>query len=213
MASWPISAKWCSVDPKAGKYKPTWKKGVYLGKDASGHDVLGTSEEEVTRTKALRRTSNLWSAEDVLALKIGPWDSTGYTYSQAKPTPLPPVLPQLADVDAAAVANYKGGSSEEEEDSKEKENISGEAAPELGSGGDIPTIPQPPVQLPDESPLKLLRPSTSGSTSQGGASSSMDTDASVMKRLRSLMTQIEPRCLELKNHQSPNHRASYLALR
>ena len=119
-----------------------------LARMPAGHDVLGTSEEEVTRTKALRRTSNLWSAEDVLALKIGPWDSTGYTYSQAKPTPLPPVLPeQLADVDAAAVTNYKGGSSEEEEDSKEKENISGEAAPELGSGGDIPTIPQPPVQL------------------------------------------------------------------
>ena len=91
-----------------------------------------------------------------------------YTYSQAKPTPLPPVLPQLADVDAAAVANYKGGSSEEEEDTKEKE--------------DIPTISQPPVQLPEESPLNLLRPSTSHSTSQGGAFGSMDTDASAMKR-------------------------------
>ena len=108
------------LDPKTGKYKPMWKRGVYLGKDAAGHDVIGTAPGEFPRTKALRRTSNLWSAEDALAMEIGPWDTTRYTYSQAKPTPLPPVLPQLADVDAAAVANYKGGSSEEEEDTWRK---------------------------------------------------------------------------------------------
>ena len=88
------------LDPKAGKYKPMWKRGVYLGKDAAGHDVIGTAPGEFPRTKALRRTSNLWCGEDALAMEIGPWDTTGYT---------PPVLPQLADVDAAAVANYKGG--------------------------------------------------------------------------------------------------------
>ena len=115
------------LDPKVGKYRPGWKRGIYLGKDAAGHDVIGTGPEEVTRTKSFRRTSNLWSAEDALALKIGPWDTTGYTYSQAKPLPLPPVLPQLVDVDAAAVAAYKGDSSGEEEENKEKEDAVGEA--------------------------------------------------------------------------------------
>ncbi len=47
------------LGPKAGKYKPAWRRGIYLGKDASGHDVIGTGPEEVTRTKSLRRTSNM----------------------------------------------------------------------------------------------------------------------------------------------------------
>ena len=104
------------LDPKAGKYKPGWKRGVYPGKDFAGHDIIGTGPEEVTRTKSLRRTANLWSAEDVLALKIGPWDTTGYTYSQAKVQALPPVLPQLLDMDKDAqdVLAYKGHSDEEE---------------------------------------------------------------------------------------------------
>ena len=41
--------------------------------------------------------------------------TTGYTYSHAKTPALPPVLPQLVDKDAADVAAYKGGNSEEEE--------------------------------------------------------------------------------------------------
>ena len=82
------------LDPKAGKYKPLWRQGIYLGKDGAGHDVVGVGENEVVRTKALRRTANLWSAEDALLLKIGPWDTTGYTYSHAKTPALPPILPQ-----------------------------------------------------------------------------------------------------------------------
>ena len=118
------------LDRKAGKYRPGWKRGVYLGKDFAGHDVIGTGPEEVTRTQSLRRTANLWSAEDVLALKIGPWDTTGYTYSQAKVQALPPVLPQLLDVDKDAqdVLAHKGHSDEEEEQVPKPE--------QSGSGGD-----------------------------------------------------------------------------
>ena len=95
----------------------------------AGHDVIGTGPEEVTRTKSLGRTANLLSAEDVLALKIGPWDTTGYTYSQAKVQALPPVLPQLVDVDKDAqdVLAYKGHSEEEEQVRKPEHS---------GSGGD-----------------------------------------------------------------------------
>ena len=170
------------LDPKVGKYRPGWKRGIYLGKDAAGHDVIGTGPEEVTRTKSLRRTSNLWSSEDALALKIGPWDTTGYTYSQAKPLPLPPVLPQLVDVDAAAVAAYKGDSSEEEEKDKEKENRVGKALPGLGSGGDIPGVPQHPELPPDDTTLEQLRPSTSTTTNPGGASSGSAMDVNLPKR-------------------------------
>ena len=33
------------LDPKAGKYRPGWKRGIYLGKDAARHDVIGTGPE------------------------------------------------------------------------------------------------------------------------------------------------------------------------
>ena len=167
------------LDPNVGKYRPGWKRGIYLGKDAAGHDVIGTGPEEATRTRSLRRTANLWSAQDALALKIGPWDTTRYTYSQAKPIPLPLVLPQLVDVDAAAVAAYTGDSSGEEEKNKEKEDTVGEALPELGSGGNIPVVPQ---QLPsDDTTLEQLRSLASTTTNPGGASSGGAMDVSVPK--------------------------------
>lgn len=99
--NWPTLVK----DPKPGKYKPAWRRGVYLGKDSSGHDVIGAGPEEVTRTKALRRTANLWSAEDALPLKTG----LGHCWL---PTPkqsllfLLPVLPQLIDKDGSDVQAY-----------------------------------------------------------------------------------------------------------
>lgn len=76
------------LDPKAGKYGALWKRGVYLGKDDAGHDILGIGSE-VIRTQALRRTDNLWSADEALGLTVGPWDTTGYTYSRAKTPALP----------------------------------------------------------------------------------------------------------------------------
>lgn len=78
---------------------------MYLGKDSSGHDVIGAGPEEVTRTKALRRTANLRSAEDALPLKTG----LGHCWL---PTPkqsllfLLPVLPQLIDKDGSDVQAY-----------------------------------------------------------------------------------------------------------
>ena len=64
-----------------------------------------------------------------MALKIGPCDTTGYTYSQAKVQALPPVLPELVDVDKDAqdVLAYKGHSDEEEEQVPKPE--------QSGSGG------------------------------------------------------------------------------
>ena len=155
------------LDPKAGKYKPLWKRGIYLGKDGAGHDVLGVGENEVVRTKALRRTANLWSDEDALLLKIGPWDTTGYTYYHAKTLALPPILPQLVDKDAEDVAAYKGVSSEEEGLQPEQDVPSGAQEP----GGEVQEQEVPVVAMemvtttsgPSNVPfsaLALLQPSS-----------------------------------------------------
>ena len=120
------------LDPKASKYKPSWRRGVYLGKDSAGHDVLGVGSDEVIRTKALRRTANLWSAEEALLLNIGLWDTTGYTYSQAKIHPLPPVLPHIVDQVAMDVAAYQGASDEEGEESQHVQARVQDALPEVG---------------------------------------------------------------------------------
>ena len=77
------------------------------------------------RTKALRRTANLWSAEEALLLNIGPWDTTGYTYSQA------PVLPPIVDQDALDVAAYQGVSDEEAEEPQHGQAPEQEALPEV----------------------------------------------------------------------------------
>ena len=177
------------LDPKAGKYKPLWKRGIYLGKDGAGHDVLGVGENEVVRTKALGRTANLWSAEDALLLKIGPWDTTGYTYSHAKTPALPPILPQLFYKDAEDVAAYKGGSSEEEELQPEQpeQNIpSGAQEPGgevqeqevLVAAAEMTTTTSGPSNVPF-SALALLQPGSPVShTGRASGSEAMDTGSS-----------------------------------
>ena len=177
------------LDPKAGKHKPLWKRGIYLGKDGAGHDVLGIGENEVVRTKALRRTAKLWSAEDALLLKIGPWDTTGYTYSHAKTPALPPILPKLVDKDAEDVAAYKGGSSEEEELQPEQpeQNVpSGAQEP----GGEVQEqeVPMAAMEMstttsgPSNVPfsaLAFLQPSSPVShTGRASGSEAMDTGSS-----------------------------------
>ena len=72
------------LDPKGSKYRPTWKKGIWLGKDGSDHDVLATAAGTITRTRSIRRTALRWSADEILSLVIGQWDTTGYTQSKVK---------------------------------------------------------------------------------------------------------------------------------
>ena len=86
------------------------------------------------------------------------------------------------DADAAAVAAYKGDSSEEEEKNEEREDPVGEALPDLGSGGDIPVGPQHAELPSDDTTLEQLRPSSSATTNPGGASSGSAMDVSVPKR-------------------------------
>ena len=122
----------------------------------------------------MRRTSNLWSPEDALLLTIGP----GTQRSHARTPALPPVLRQLVDKDAADVAAYKGGSSEEEElqpggevQVQEVPMASMEMATSPGGTSDVPF-----------SALALLQPSSPVShTGRASGSEAMDTGSS--KRL------------------------------
>ena len=95
------------LDPKGSKYRPTWKKGIWLGKDGSDHDVLATAAGTITRTRSIRRTALTWSADEILSLVTGPWDTTGYTQSKVKQKPvlaLPPALPPRPFFDEEAEA-------------------------------------------------------------------------------------------------------------
>ena len=60
------------LDPRGSKYRPTWKKGIWLGKDGSDHDVLATAAGTITRTRSIRRTALTCSADEILSLVIGP---------------------------------------------------------------------------------------------------------------------------------------------
>ena len=97
------------LDPKGTKYRPLWKRGVWLGRDASNHGVLATGPKVITRTKAVRRTAHVWCAEKVLAIEIGPWDTTGYTHSKVKALALASQPMMLAsggrDLETKAVAH------------------------------------------------------------------------------------------------------------
>ena len=174
------------LDPKAGKYGALWKRGPYLGKDDAGHDVLGIGKE-VIRTKARRRTANLWSGEEILDLTIGPWDTTGYTYSHAKTPALPPVLPQLLDKDAADVMAYEG-KSDEEEVGLQPEQIPEETGTAVqGVQPEVSLIGEgdAEISVPQEETVSMETTESLPASHAGGASGS-DSRAEPMKRLTSL---------------------------
>ena len=180
------------LDPKAGKYGALWKRGTYLGKDNAGHDVLGVASE-VIRTKALRRTANLWSAEEAMGLTIGPWDTTGYTYSHAKTPALPPVLPRLLDQDALDVMAYEGKSDEETGEVHEQEEAPvQQVQPEVSLLGEdergVPVRPDTTMDLEAilEDDNQQIQSSLSAPASHAGGASGSEPRAESMKRHASL---------------------------
>ena len=180
------------LDPKTGKYGALWKRGTYLGKDNAGHDVLGVASE-VIRTKALRRTANLWSAEEAMGLTIGPWDTTGYTYSHTKTPALPPVLPRLLDQDALDVMAYEGKSDEETGEVHEQEEVPvQQVQPEVSLLGEdergVPVLPDTTMDLEAilEDDNQQTQLSSSAPASHAGGASGSGPRAESMKRHASL---------------------------
>jgi hypothetical protein len=81
------------LDPKGSKHKPGWRKGVWFAKAGANHDGLATASGTITRTKSSTRTAVTWSADGILNLVIGPWDTTGYSQSKVKQNPALVYLP------------------------------------------------------------------------------------------------------------------------
>ena len=136
------------LNPKGSKYRPLWQKGTWLGKDDVDHDVVATSTGTILRARSIRKTAHEWISEDILALKIGPWDTTGYTHSKTKVQPLLALHPRRAprrrrDVDAEAVAGLPYSDSEEEE---EPNQGGGESRERKDSDGYSPTSPAKSVK-------------------------------------------------------------------
>ena len=61
------------LDPKGSKYRPLWRRGIWLGKDLSDHDVIAANPETATKTRAVPRTDQSWSTADIMGVIIGPW--------------------------------------------------------------------------------------------------------------------------------------------
>ena len=58
------------LDGTVNKHHPQWLAGVWLGKDASVHDILAVGDQRLVRCKAVRQTDKMWEKEIV---KFGYW--------------------------------------------------------------------------------------------------------------------------------------------
>ena len=93
------------LDPLQAKYNAQWRRGIWLTKGNSDHDLVCTGPREVIRCKAVRKVNETWDAEAILAMEVGPWDLRRGVHTQMKVVrPLPalgyaPELRGSRDVD------------------------------------------------------------------------------------------------------------------
>ena len=64
------------LDPRVSKYRPAWKKGIWLDKDDSDMDVIALDSTTIIKVKTVRKTSQ-WSVNMILATEAGPSDFFG----------------------------------------------------------------------------------------------------------------------------------------
>ncbi len=68
------------LDPLVKKYRPAWRRGIWLGKDGADQEIVATDDSDA-RSKAIRVTNLSWDAKDIVNLKINPQETSGYTFS------------------------------------------------------------------------------------------------------------------------------------
>ena len=183
------------LDPKGSKYRPTWKKGIWLGKDVSDHGVLATAAGTITRTRSIRRTALTWSADEILSLVIGPWDTTGYTQSKVKQKPVLALPPRpFFDEEAEAVKGLQDSDDEREQAQQEVQSNAYEPTTPDGEGprledvterddGRVPVpslpplcaVPVDPGMEAPQTPEEMLM---SGAGGASPSSPTMDVDSS-----------------------------------
>ena len=156
----PYRGRICSFGPVAygldgtlTKNKPTWIRGIWVGKDQSDQDLLVTGDGQLLRAKAVRQTGDLWDAEALSATEIGPEDLLKtYTHSTIRlPSglqPLPAPVEAAVDSEAEAVAGAA--------DSEEDDASGGPSDQGRGVQDQLDAPLPPPLQLqPSDSPDSL----------------------------------------------------------
>jgi hypothetical protein len=75
-----------ALDSLQQKYQCQWRKGCWLTKDEADHDIVAVGENEIIRSKAVRKTAEHWDAAALLALQVGPWDMKRGTQTSLQPS-------------------------------------------------------------------------------------------------------------------------------
>ena len=83
-----------------GNKKPMWKQRVWFSRDEADQDVIATTPQTITKTRSVRKTAHEWVAEDILAIEIGPWNTSSRLESKLHVQPLRGLLPRhIPDAD------------------------------------------------------------------------------------------------------------------
>ena len=141
------------------KFQCQWRRGCWLTKDDSDHDVIAVGSHEVIRSKAVRKIAEHWDASLLLSLEVGPWDlkrGVQTLLQQVKPSEQPlPLLHVSADcveaegdADERAVLKYAREHPDEDCDGAVGDFQAGGADPlqahdaphELQVGGEVPML-------------------------------------------------------------------------
>ena len=123
------------LDPRVSKYRPVWKKGVWLGKDETDADLVCIDGVSIFKANAIRKISNAWDAKMILPLASGPSDFFGHRQGKIRIQALQPGLAlPILDEEAEAVRAYAG--SDNESDGNEKGAEASVEVPAMVSASD-----------------------------------------------------------------------------
>ena len=73
-----------ALDPLQAKYSTQWRRGIWLTKDGADMDAVAISENEVIRSRAIRKVAEHWDAELAMALTVGPWNMRHGVHTEMK---------------------------------------------------------------------------------------------------------------------------------
>ena len=156
------------LDPRINKYKPGWRKGVWLGKTEDDSNILGIDVDSVIKTTSIRQVDGTWDAESILGMVAGPSDFFGHRQGKLRIAPHGPGIALPFDEEAEAVKAY----------AQANENVSGDEAEgeEPAAIGPVGTAEQweyagMESPMPDDSgmPENVEPASSGGAISPGGA--------------------------------------------
>ncbi|CAL1144189.1 unnamed protein product [Cladocopium goreaui] len=148
-----------------------------------------------SKTRSIRRTALTWSADEILSLVIGPWDTTGYTQSKVKQKPVLALPPRpFFDEEAEAVKGLQDSDDEREQAQQEVQSNAYEPTTPDGEGprledvterddGRVPVpslpplcaVPVDPGMEAPQTPEEMLM---SGAGGASPSSPTMDVDSS-----------------------------------